>query len=125
MSDLECKTCDTNTAEPAAPKVIVVTEAPVGERAPLERRYLADAEEGADYGYLHLVRDGRQIARYQPMAWLSVRDDGALVPDVTLRKLGLAMQALREIGATVLEADDKRRVPVRIARDAQIADVDL
>ena len=37
------------------------------------------------------------------------------------------MQALRDIANTVLEADDKRRVPVGLARDAleQIEELDL
>jgi len=119
MSDLECKTCDTNTAEPTAPKVIVVVEAPVGDRAPLERRYLAhEADDHRDYGFLRIRRDDRVIAGYSQGHWASFREDGATVPDATLRHLAVALTALREIGRTVLEAHDERRVVVGIARDA-------
>lgn len=102
------------------PKVIVVTEA--GGR---ERFYAADgwdAEEAVD-----VTSKGDVVATYPPGAWQRIHRDGATLPDVTLRKLSLAMQALQKIGATVLEADDKRRVPVGTARDAleQIAELDL
>jgi hypothetical protein len=125
---LECRQCDTNTAEPEAAKVIVVVEAPVGDRSPVERRYLAhEADDHRDYGFLRIRRDGRPVASYAQGAWLSAREDGALVPDVTLRKLSIAMEALQAVASIVLEADDKRRVPVRVARDALelIAELDL
>jgi hypothetical protein len=106
-------------SEEKAP-VIIVTEH--GGR---ERFYAADgwdAEEAVD-----VTRDGTVIATYPPGAWIRIHRDGATLPDITLRKLNAAMQALRDIANTVLEADDKRRVPVGLARDAleQIEELDL
>jgi hypothetical protein len=116
---LECRQCGTGTAEPEAAKVIVVVEAPVGDRSPVERRYLAhEADDHRDYGFLRIRRDDRVIAGYSQGQWASFREDGATVPDATLRHLAVALVALREIGRTVLEANDKRFVPVMAAREA-------
>lgn len=117
--------------EPA--KVIVVTEAPVGERGALERRYAADVDDkDAAYGFLKLRRDGREVARYQPMAWLSVREEGAELPFYGPgKKLAIALDALRTIRE--LYGNDPRDTPDVAAdidaRAAQalddIADMDL
>jgi hypothetical protein len=114
MSDLECKTCDTNIAEPTAPKVIVVVEAPVGDRAPLERRYLAhEADDHRDYGFLRIRRDDRVIAGYSQGHWASFREDGATVPDATVRALGIAKRALEAV-ARISDGN----VAVKLAMDA-------
>ena len=88
--------------EPEPAKVIVVTEA--GGK---ERRYRADSWSVVDFvlqvGIDFTDDDGneceRGIASYPPNAWLSVREDGALVPDGAMRKLGIALDALRSIAA--------------------------
>lgn len=58
-------------------KVLIVTE--TGGR---ERRYNAIEADDDEYGHLRLLREGRKVvATYQPNAWLSVREDGALAWD--------------------------------------------
>jgi hypothetical protein len=118
--------------KPEPAKVIIVTEIPIGDRPPVERRYAAVTwTEHVDH-VLEIRADedeerkGR-VATYQPNAWLSVREDGALMPDSTALKLANAMRALRVIAGTVLEKSDERREVVAIARDAleQITDEDL
>lgn len=82
--------------EPA--KVIIVTEKSTGDRAPVERRYRAEIANDIDYdGYLRLTRDTREVARYQPAAWLSARAEDATVPDSTKRALGIAKRALEAV----------------------------
>jgi hypothetical protein len=98
MSDLECKQCDTNVTEPTPAKVIVVVEAPAGDRAPVERRYLAhEADDHRDYGVLRIRRDDRVIAGYSGGQWASFREEGATVPDATVRALGIAKRALEAV----------------------------
>jgi hypothetical protein len=114
MSDLECKTCDTNITEPTPPKVIVVVEAPTGDRAPLERRYLAhEADDHRDYGFLRIRRDDRVIAGYSQGHWASFREDGATVPDATVRALGIAKRALEAVTRVSAAAD-----AIQLATDA-------
>lgn len=126
MSDLECKTCDTNTAEPEAPKVIVVVEA--GGK---ERRYDADSWAlSAPPEAMDVRRSSRTedpiVGHYAPGAFLSVREDGSSTGDPFYRqgkKLAIAMDALREIGG----AYETGTVAHDFAHKAldDIADVDL
>lgn len=83
--------------EPEPAKVIVVTEA-----SGRERRFDADSWDGSSGdGGLDVHRTSREedpiVAHYAHGAWLSVREDGAEVPDATKRALGIAKAALREI----------------------------
>jgi hypothetical protein len=106
VSDLECTVCGQPAsvhtvttpivAEPEAAKVIVVVEAPAGDRSPVERRYPANRWNLNDDG-LTIHRDPATVARYNDHAWLSVRFDGALVPDTTVRALGIAKRALEAV----------------------------
>jgi hypothetical protein len=126
--DPRCPTCNADSTELKPATVIVVTEA-TGR----ERRYTAEGFVYIDgalaVGNPHATNKDSMtaVAMHARKTWLSVREDLVLAPDKTAQKLGIAMQALREIAAIVLEADDKRRVPVAAARDAleQIAGVDL
>lgn len=82
-------------SEPA--KVIVVTE--TGGR---ERRFAADSwDRSSGDGALDVHRTSREedpiVAHYTHGAWLSVREDGAEVPDATAKALGIAKAALEEI----------------------------
>ena len=108
---------DAPGSEPTPAKVIVVVE-PRGEGRTVERYYAADGFD-ADTSGLDIARDGHVIASYPgEHSWLSVREDGALVPDGTAKALGIARRALEEIARTVLEKDDERRALVATARDA-------
>jgi hypothetical protein len=110
---------DAPGSEPKPAKVIIVTEQPVGDRAPVERRFAADEmDDHSGYGHLRIRRDGRHIATYNAGAWRSVREDETEVPDSTAKALGIAKEALEEIARTVLEKDDERRELVATARDA-------
>lgn len=89
---------DAAGGEPA--KVIVVTEAN-GRVC----RYRADDWDAS--GWLTVRRkvsdgagaaDHRNVAEYAAGAWLSVREDGAEVPDAAARALAIAKAALAEIG---------------------------
>lgn len=86
---------------PEAAKVFIVTE----QRGQIvtERRYAADSFD-ADSSGLDVIRDGRVVAAYPgEHTWLSVREDGAEVPDATARALAIARKALQEIASP---ADD-------------------
>lgn len=84
-----------------ATTVIVVVEAPVGDLRPVERRYGARGWEDFDDGRLHVFdRKARRVAVYASGAWLSVREDGALVADATKRALDIARHTLNEICRT-------------------------
>lgn len=67
------------------------------------------------------------VAAFAPGHWVRAALDGTAGTTGTARKLSIAMRALRVIGAIVLEANDKRFVPVTAARDAldEIEGVDL
>jgi hypothetical protein len=91
MSDLECKTCDTNTAEPVPPKIFVVTEG--GGR---ERRFTADGFSHTLLG-ITVKRDEKAIAFYPTGSYVAVREDGATVPDATARALDIAKRALEAV----------------------------
>ena len=120
-------------SEPKPATVIVVTETPVGDRAPVERRYAATQWDDSEYTRLRIIRSGHQVASYADNAYLSVREDGATTADPYYsqgRKLAIALDALREIGDRFISDDldeDLCRVLDKIAGHAleQIAELDL
>lgn len=90
------------------PKVIIVTEA-----SGRERRFTADGFDGDTSG-LDVRRDDRVIATYPgEHSWLSAREDGATVPDATVRALAVAKGALE----AVAQISDPN-VAVKLAMDA-------
>lgn len=102
-------------ARPA--KVFIVTE----QRGQIvtERRYVADSFD-ADSSGLDIIRDGRVVAAYPgEQTWLSVREDGAEVPDATARALGIAKHALEAVVAVAKAgAGDITVTPEQIAAEA-------
>ena len=88
---------DAPGSEPKPAKAIVVTEMPFGDGAPVQKRYGANQTDTSPYGQLRLLRKGTEVAVYQSSAWLSVREDGALVPDSTHRALEIGRRALLDI----------------------------
>lgn len=88
---------DAAASEPEPAKVIIVTETPFGNGAPFQRRYDANQTDTSSYGQMRLLRKGREVATYQSNAWLSVREDGAEVPDSPARALRIARRALTDI----------------------------
>jgi hypothetical protein len=123
---LECKTCDTSIAEPEAAKVIVVTEAPIGDDRPVERRYAAEVwghqvDGSLAVGHAHATIENamRGTAGYAKGAWLSVREDGSLVPDGTQRALAIAKRALEAVVAVAKGGTgDIMVTPEQVAADA-------
>lgn len=81
--------------KPEPAKVIIVTERH-GDTT-RERRYDAGQADGDDYGRLMLLRRGRPVAGFQPNGCLGWRKDDALVPDSTVRALGIARRALEAV----------------------------
>ena len=124
MSDLECKTCDTNIAEPTPPKVIVVTE-----MSGRERRFPAD---GFNHGLLGVTvkRGEKTIAYYPAGTFLGVREEGAAANDgpADKRKLAIALKGLEGIEDHVDDTENREWADLRIMVGdifAEIADVDL
>ena len=117
---------DAPGSEPA--KVIVVTE-PNADGAPgRETRYNATQwDVTSTYGLLALLRSGHPVALFQSPGWLSVREDGATVPDTTGRQLARAKRALRDIAHLNVEdgmdVNDARAIADRAVED--IAELDL
>jgi hypothetical protein len=88
--------------------VIVVTEAGPHGKPGRELRYDANQADTSEYGILRILRKGHPVGEHQSPGWLSWREDGALVPDATVRALGIAKRALSEI---VKRADDGGEQP--------------
>lgn len=103
---------DEAAREPQPANVIIVTEVPIGDRQPVERRYAADKwDENADG--VSILRAGHVVARYRYGAWMSARENDATVPDATARALGIAKRALE----AVTRISDPN-VAIKLATDA-------
>lgn len=116
-------------SEPKPATVIVVTEMPFGDGAPVQKRYGANQTDTSPYGQLRLLRKGTEVAVYQSNAWLSVREEGAIVNDgpADKRKLGIALKGLDQI-EDHLDDKDRDWADLRIMVNdihAEIAELDL